>query len=385
MKIGHFVSVVAGQRGFERNVSGHIQVPLHAMNLLQEAGHEVHLITNEFDEARTLPSCLPKNINTHFVVDARNRDGVLERTSGEGSGISPLKLMRQVKQIKRICREENLDVLHLYGYNRTAHLAGGLRLMGLPIPVVVTMFATFFPESLATITRRLWNRVDAVVTATLCTKQKLENEHISSTQIKHGVVRDLVSELGNTPVQSRSRVLFWRDLTVENGADVTLSAYEKLAKKHPNIQFELAVREHWNELAGADEMVQKHPNVTIRRFPYQDGVTLPQLLLESICVVMPIRDISIDPQLVILETLAAGVPIITTNHRSNPEIVQDGVTGLLVPLGDVKATTEAIDQLLLDQRRAIKMGKQAKKDIADRWNWNGYVKEIEQVYKRVIG
>ena len=100
---------------------------------------------------------------------------------------------------------------------------------------------------------------------------------------------------------------------------------------------------------------------------------------------MPIRDISIDPQLVIVETLAAGVPIITTDHRSNPEIVQNGETGILVPLGDVDATTEAIDRLLADPEAATVMGKRAKEDIASRWNWNCYVSEIEAVYNRVIG
>jgi glycosyltransferase involved in cell wall biosynthesis len=100
---------------------------------------------------------------------------------------------------------------------------------------------------------------------------------------------------------------------------------------------------------------------------------------------MPIRDISINPQLVIVETLAAGIPIITTDHRSNPEIVQDGVTGFLVPLDDVEATTAAIDGMLADRQGALEMGRRAKEDIAKRWNWDCYVSEIECVYKRVIG
>lgn len=385
MRIGHFVSVVAGQAGFERNVSGHIQVPLHSMKLLQEEGHEVHLITNEFDDSRTLPACLPSDVQVHLVTDARNRQGILERTSGEGSGISLLKLLQQVSQIKRICHDAQLDVLHLYGYNRTALLAGGLRLLGLRIPVVVTMFATFFPERFPAITKRLWKRVDAVVAATEHTVHILGEEKIPVTQIKHGVMRDLVAEHGDNPLEKRSRVLFWRDLTVENGADVTLAAYDELAEQYPEIQFELAVRQHWNEIPDASDIISNHPNVVIRRFPYDNGITLPKLLLESVCVVMPIRENSIDPQLVIVETLAAGVPIITTEHRSNPEIVQNGETGILVPLDDVEATVEAIDKLLADQDAAQEMGKRAKEDIASRWNWDSYVNEIESVYHRVIG
>jgi glycosyltransferase involved in cell wall biosynthesis len=171
---------------------------------------------------------------------------------------------------------------------------------------------------------------------------------------------------------------------VENGADVALAAYDVLAKLHPDIQFEFAVRKHWNELKGVQEIVDTHSNVKLRRFPYTDGVTIAQLLLESICVVMPIRDISIDPQLVIVETLAAGVPVITTDHRSNPEIVTDGITGILVPLDDVQSTITGIEMLLCDRAKAIEMGVAARADIATRWNWDAYVSNMLAVYASVI-
>ena len=153
MKIGVYVSVIAGQKGFENNVSGHIQVPFRSIEELQRAGHEVHLITNEFGEDRSLPFCLATDMNIHFVTDARDRGGVLERTGQQESGFSFLRLNKQVSEIKRICNEQELEVLHLFGYNRTAHLAGGLRLFGLQIPVVVTMFGAIFPERLSFITK----------------------------------------------------------------------------------------------------------------------------------------------------------------------------------------------------------------------------------------
>ena len=194
MKIGVFVSVVAGQRGFESNVSGHIQVPLQSIDELRAKGHDVHLITNEFSEDRSLPFCLAKDLEIHFVTDSRNRGGVLERTGKPGEGFSFKRLFRQVSEIKRICKEQQFDVLHLYGYNRTAHLAGGLRLFGLKTPVVVTIFGTFFPEEFSLLTKRLWKRIDAVITATSFVKNNLEKRGIATTQIKHGVIRDIQKE-----------------------------------------------------------------------------------------------------------------------------------------------------------------------------------------------
>ena len=383
MKIGHYVSVVAGQKGFENNVSGHIQVPMHAMKLLQDDDHECHLITNSFGEDRSLPTCLPSGVQVHFVADARKRGGVLERTASEGDGVNPSLLIKQVQEIKAICKEQQLDVLHLYGYNRTAHLAGGLKMFGLDIPVVVTMFATFFPEPLSWVTNRFWKRIDGVVTATNYTATSLSQAGIRATEIKHGVMRELLSEIKDVGKCTKTKVLFWRDLTVENGADVTLDAYISLAPKYPDVEFELAVRKHWNEIEGVEERIAPFENIHLRRFPYRDGVSLASLIDASICVVLPIRDISIDPQLVIVETLAAGVPIVTTDHRSNPELVRNGETGFLVPLGGIEETIDSIETLLSDRQRAAEMGKLAKEDIAARWNWNQYLSEILDVYKKV--
>lgn len=52
---------------------------------------------------------------------------------------------------------------------------------------------------------------------------------------------------------------------------------------------------------------------------------------------------------VILEAFAAGVPVVTTEWLSIPEIVEDGVKGVLVPVKSPEKIREAIDRLLADQ------------------------------------
>ena len=95
-----------------------------------------------------------------------------------------------------------------------------------------------------------------------------------------------------------------------------MSAYERVATKYPKIDFDFAVRKHWDPIENIEKSAQQFSNIHVYHFPYEEGTTLPKLLLESICVVMPIRHMSIDPQLVIAETLACGIPVITTNQRS---------------------------------------------------------------------
>ncbi len=63
---------------------------------------------------------------------------------------------------------------------------------------------------------------------------------------------------------------------------------------------------------------------------------------------------------VLLESCAAGKPIITTDHPGCKEAVDHGVNGLLVPVKDAKSTANAIEQLLQDPQKRSEMGNQSR-------------------------
>ena len=65
----------------------------------------------------------------------------------------------------------------------------------------------------------------------------------------------------------------------------------------------------------------------------------------------------------VLEAMASGRPIITTDARGCRETVEDGVNGLLVPLKDPATLAEAMEFLALDQSRRATMG-QAGREMA---------------------
>jgi len=70
---------------------------------------------------------------------------------------------------------------------------------------------------------------------------------------------------------------------------------------------------------------------------------------------------------VIIEAMACGVPVISTNCPYGPnEIITNGVNGLLVPVGDTDAMAEAILKLLKDdilRKRLAEAGKQRSEDF----------------------
>src|SRR6185436_3742556 len=62
----------------------------------------------------------------------------------------------------------------------------------------------------------------------------------------------------------------------------------------------------------------------------------------------------------ILESMAAGVPVVATRVGGNCEIVADGVSGLLVPVSDPPSLSEAICRLLANPQLGVRMGASGK-------------------------
>lgn len=68
---------------------------------------------------------------------------------------------------------------------------------------------------------------------------------------------------------------------------------------------------------------------------------------------------------VLVEAMAAGVPVVSTTVSGIPELVEDGETGLLVPPGDFAALAAAIERVLRDPALRRKFAERARRKIED--------------------
>lgn len=75
--------------------------------------------------------------------------------------------------------------------------------------------------------------------------------------------------------------------------------------------------------------------------------------------------------LVILEAMAAGLPVITTPNTAGPDLIEHGKEGLIVPAGDAKALRAAMESLLNDPERTRSMGRAAH-EKAKEYTWEKY-------------
>ena len=88
--------------------------------------------------------------------------------------------------------------------------------------------------------------------------------------------------------------------------------------------------------------------------------------------------------MVIVEAMRHGLPVVATASGGIPDIVRDGVNGLLVPERDAGAIAAAVTRLLDDPRLADRIGQAASADVADRFAPARIAQTFDSVYARAV-
>jgi len=87
---------------------------------------------------------------------------------------------------------------------------------------------------------------------------------------------------------------------------------------------------------------------------------------------------------VILESMAAGVPVVTTDVGGNPELVRDGETGLLVPPGDEGRLVDAILRLALEPALRGHFGQRSEEFARSNFHIDTICRRYEQLYLSLL-
>jgi glycosyltransferase involved in cell wall biosynthesis len=83
---------------------------------------------------------------------------------------------------------------------------------------------------------------------------------------------------------------------------------------------------------------------------------------------------------VIMESMAAGKPVVATNVGGSKEMVADGVTGYLIPPADSQSMANAIIDLLENPDKAMAMGFAGRKVVKEKFTVEAMVKKYEELY-----
>jgi glycosyltransferase involved in cell wall biosynthesis len=89
--------------------------------------------------------------------------------------------------------------------------------------------------------------------------------------------------------------------------------------------------------------------------------------------------------MVLAEAAACGVPVVATATEGAKEIVADGATGWIVPIGDVRALASAVALMLRYEELRRSLGSRARTVARERFGLERMVAETERVYAEALG
>ncbi|MFH1824879.1 MAG: glycosyltransferase family 4 protein [Candidatus Firestonebacteria bacterium] len=172
---------------------------------------------------------------------------------------------------------------------------------------------------------------------------------------------------------------------VGKGQEIFLNVAAILSKKHLNLKFMIVggaamPLDAWREI----ELKKLAENLNIKDKTIFTGFR------KDIENMMACADLFILPSYfepfgrVLLEAMASGKPVIATSSGGTPEIVTDGVTGLLVPPRDSEKLAEAIDKLITDPDLMKKLSLAGRERAEKIFDIKICIKTLENEYMKVL-
>ncbi len=222
---------------------------------------------------------------------------------------------------------------------------------------------------------------DHVITAARSEKEFYERvygrDSKDVTVIPNGVAEEFFIKRDYS--RAPTRLLFLGGWEWRKGTRYLIEAFSKIAAGYPDVTLSI-VGTGMGE-AAVKEMFPMNLHPRIRVVPRVAAEDVPGVYAEHDVFVFPSLFESMS--LVVPEAMASGMPIVTTRTCGMQDIIEDGVTGLLVPPRDSEALTKSVEILLNDPLLCAKLGKAAQQK-AKEITWDKIARETVGAYEKLL-
>jgi glycosyltransferase involved in cell wall biosynthesis len=163
-----------------------------------------------------------------------------------------------------------------------------------------------------------------------------------------------------------------------HGLPTLIEAFERLHDRHPNTRLLIvgdgpartAIETAARGVASAVQFTGAvSPDLIPGLIASMDVATAPYPASDD-CYFSPLK---------VFEYMAAGRAVVASRIGQLTEIVDDGVTGILVAPGNTVALTEALEQLVTDPAGRARLGREARKAVAGRHTWDAVAERVFQL------
>ncbi len=180
----------------------------------------------------------------------------------------------------------------------------------------------------------------------------------------------------NGPAQARTRIICVGRLISGKGHTVLLDAFAQLYRESGSLRLEIVGDgpekrnlERKAEQLGLGRAVVFHgETASVETFFDNTAVAVQPSLSEGMSNV-------------ILEAMAAGLPVIATRTGAAPDVIRNGVNGILVDPGSADQISDAVKQIISDEALARRLGAGARRTVEERYAISSIAEKYMDLYR----
>lgn len=331
----------------------------------------------------------------HRTALVAHPHGELFKRSAKGPDLFPIAPkaeidLRAAWQLSRLLRQLKPDVVHAHDAHAVATTALALLLDGSMCTArFVASRRLDFHVGKNAFSRWKYRRVDRFICASAVIRSMLINDGVPAsrtTVVYEGIDPDYVEAAAQFNVHAG----FWLPmgapivgnvaaLVPHKGQRYLIDAAALVVRKVPNARF-LIVGE--GELR--ETLQQQIKQLNLEKHVLLTGFRPDVLSLHKAFNLFVMSSVTEGLGTSVLDAMACGRAVVGTRAGGIPEMIIDGVTGLLVPTRDAEALASAIVRLLRDSAERNAFGQTGRSRVRERFSAGRMVNETVSVYAELV-
>jgi mannosyltransferase len=291
-----------------------------------------------------------------------------------------------VVDLLKLWRRRNSVIWHARRNNEM--IAGVLlRSLGFPLKLVFTSAAQ---RHHSWITRWLISKMDAIIATSARSASYLKRE---ATVIMHGVdtevyapPADRAAAFAQAALPGRYAIGCFGRVRAQKGSDVFVDAMCVLLPRYPDFTA-ILVGAIVPEQAGFANDLRKR----IEAAGLKSRIVLTgELEIEDVqrwyqrLTIYAFTSRNEGFGLTLIEAMSAGAALVASRAGAAEFVVEDGLTGVLTPPGDVEALVAGLEPLMRDPASAAAMGERARARVLDKFSLDAEANAIADVYRKLV-
>ena len=344
------------------------QFVLDLSNGLVESGHRVSLVSRK---SNIIQSKFSDFKNIYFLPI-----------------LSMLDLFSIVR-LGMIIKKESIDVVHVHTFKHAFIALFSCKLFRCRKAKVVLTRHLVKKAKIISLYRWLYKKIDCIVFVSYCSKKAFlstdpyvsaEKLHVIHNSIHPMRLKNLRANIDQHGIIEKGSIKlgFLGSVVPEKGVEILIKAVGILNQQYPYVSLKIAGLVDESYQQAIIEMIRQQgleKNIELVGFcgdivEFMNTVdigVLPSLCQESFC-------------LSVLEFMAAGKPIITTNNGAQTEIVTDKYDGLLIEPNNPQAIVDAVGYLINNEEQTGEIIKNAPKTVSEKFSYPLFLEKYTALF-----